>query len=126
MSLAKSLFALAAALSLAAPASADPTLGLGLSFAFGAGKVDTGIGVRVFSDDAEDKFVGSAGVDYMFGSRTWRPTVGAAWLGNNSYIGADVGFGLNGGGITFGLGAGGVDTTPQAAISACTNPAGCA
>lgn len=110
MSLAKPLLALATALSLAGPASADPSLGLGLSFAFGAGKVDTGIGLRVFSDDEEDKFVGSAGVDYMFGSRTWRPTVGAAYLGNNSYIGADMGFGLNGGGITFGLGAGGVNT----------------
>ena len=101
----KPLLALATALSLATPAFADPTVGLGLSFAFGGGKVETGIGLRVFSDDEEDSFVGSAGVDYMFGSQSWRPTVGAAYLGNNSYIGADVGFGINGGGIAFGLGA---------------------
>lgn len=124
MSASKPLLALATALSLATPALADPSLGLGLSFAFGAGKVDTGIGLRVFSDDAQDKFVGSAGVDYMFGSRTWRPTVGAAYLGDNSYIGADVGFGLNGGGITFGLGAGGVNTEAQAAANGCNNGSG--
>ena len=120
----KIFLALATALSLAKPACADPAVGLGLSFAFGGGKVDTGIGLRVFSDDEEDSFVGTAGVDYMFGSQSWRPTVGAAYLGNNSYIGADVGFGLKGGGVTFGLGAGGVNTTPVTAASGCDGSGG--
>ena len=38
---------------LATPALADPTVGFGLSISFGKGAVETGIGVRIFSDDEE-------------------------------------------------------------------------
>ena len=66
-SVTKPLIALAALLSLSTPALADPTVGLGLSFSFGGGKPQTGVGLRVFSDNERDSFVGSVGVDYMFG-----------------------------------------------------------
>lgn len=97
-------------LGMALPAFADPTIGLGLSLSFGGGKVETGIGLRVFSDNRPDSAVGSVGLDYMFKSKRIRPTVGVAYLGTNSYIGLDMGFGLNGEGIDFGLGLGGVNT----------------
>ena len=104
------LTAAAFTLALAAPASADPSLGFGLSLTFGGGDVDYGIGVRVFSDDEQDEFAGSVGVDYMFKSQRIRPTVGAAYLGDDSYIGVDMGFGLNGEGIDLGVGVGGTNT----------------
>ncbi len=122
----KPLIALAAVLSLSTPALADPTLGLGLSFSFGGGKPQTGVGLRVFSNDKRDSFVGSVGVDYMFGTKSFRGTVGGAWLGNGAYLGLDMGLDFNGGGIGMGFGAGGVRTTLQAgAADDCTNPAGC-
>lgn len=95
---------------LATPALADPTVGLGLSFSFGGGKVDTGIELRVFSDNRRNRAVGSLGVDYMLSSQSWRGTVGAAYLGNNSYIGLDLGIGLRDGAIDFGIGVGGANT----------------
>ncbi len=95
---------------LAAPAAAEPTVGLGLSFSFGARGVDTGVGLRVFSDNRRNRAVGSLGVDYMFGSQSWRGTIGAGYLGNNSYTGLDLGIGLRDGTIDFGLGVGGANT----------------
>lgn len=95
---------------LVTPALADPTVGLGLSFSLGGGQVDTGVGLRVFSDDKRDSVVGSLGVDYMFGSQSWRGTVGAAYLGDNSYIGLDLGIGLRDGAIDFGASVGLADT----------------
>lgn len=102
-------------LGMSLPASADPTIGLGLSISFGSGKVETGLGLRVFSDNQPDKVVGSVGVDYMFQSKRIRPTIGVAYLGDNSYIGLDLGFGLNGEGLDFGLGLGAVKTKRLAA-----------
>ena len=103
---------------LAAPAFADPTVGFGLSLSFGGGGTDYGVGARIFSDDEEDEFVASVGVDYMFQSGRVRPTVGAAYLGDGSYLGFDLGFGLNGEGIDFGVSVGGADTaTPPSNIS---------
>ena len=107
----KPLIALAALLSLSTPALADPTMGLGLSFSFGGGKPQTGIGLRVFSNDKRDSFVGSVGVDYMFGTQSFRGTVGGAYLGNDTYLGLDMGLDFNGGGVGFGFGAGGVGAT---------------
>lgn len=95
---------------LATPVAADPTIGLGLSFSFGGGQVNTGVGLRVFSDNRSDSVVGSVGVDYMFGTQSWRGTVGAPYLGNNAYIGLDLGIGLGDGAIDFGVGVGGVNT----------------
>ena len=91
MSLFKISAILATTLALATPALADPTVGLGLSFSFGGGKPQTGIGLRVFSDDQRDSFVGSVGVDYMFGTQSFRGTVGGAYLGNDTYLGLDMG-----------------------------------
>ena len=97
-------------LCLSAPAMADPTVGLGVSLSFGAGKVDTGIGLRLFSDNKQDKFVGSLGLDYMLGGKELRPTIGATYLGTDSYIGLDLGYGLKSRSVDFGLGIGGTDT----------------
>ena len=111
----KSAMALAVSLGLAAPAMADPTLGVGLSFSFGGGSgVNTGLGLRLFSDNEEDSFVGAIGMDYMFGKNSWRGTLGGAYLGNNSYVGLDLGIGLSGGGLDFGVGAGLADTESPA------------
>lgn len=46
----------------------------------------------------------------MFLSRQFRPTVGAAYIGKNSYVGFDMGLGLGGGGFDFGLSAGSAKT----------------
>jgi len=97
-------------LSFAAPAAADPVVGLGVSLAFGGGQVQSGIGLRVFSDDEDESAVGTIGVDYMFQSKSWRATVGAAYLNDNTYIGLDMGLGLGGGGFSYGLSGGAVDT----------------
>lgn len=92
------------------PALADPTVGVGVSIAFGGGKTSSGIGLRVFSDDRRDRAVGSLGLDYMFGTQSWRGTVGAAYLGRNAYVGLDLGFGLNDGSFNFGPSLGVVNT----------------
>jgi len=89
---------------------ADPTVGLGLSFSLGGGKVDTGVGLRLFSDNRRKSAVGSLGLDYMFGSQSWRGTLGAAYLGNNSYIGLDLGIGLRDGAVDFGPSVGVLNT----------------
>jgi hypothetical protein len=104
--------AFVAAVGLATPASADAAVGVGLTFVFGGG---AGIGARVFSNDEEDKGALSAGVDYMFQQRRLRPTVGVAYLGDGAYFGVDMGFDMNGGGVDFGVGVGGVDTQNPAA-----------
>lgn len=48
---------------MAGPALADPSVGFGLSIKFGGGTVDTGVGIRVFSDDEEDTGALSIGLD---------------------------------------------------------------
>lgn len=101
------------ALTLALPVAADPTVGFGLSLSFGGGQIDPGVGVRVFSDDDEDSFAATLGLDYMFRSGSFRPTVGAAYLGDGVYIGADIGLNLNGGGIDYGVAIGGVNTEDE-------------
>ena len=123
MSVAKPLIALATVLTLSTPAMADPTVGLGLSFSFGGGKPQTGVGLRVFSDNQRDSFVGSVGVDYMFGTQSFRGTVGGAYLGNDTYLGLDMGLDFNGGGVGFGFGAGGVGTKDGVADD-CDGPCG--
>jgi len=91
---------------LAGPAVADPALGFGLSVSFGGGAVDTGLGLRVFSDNIPDSTVGAAGVDYMFNSQSWRGAPGVGYLGTDSYVTLDMGIGFADGAIDFGLGAG--------------------
>lgn len=110
MSLTKVALALATAFSLATPALADPTLGVGLSFAFGSGKPQTGFGVRLFTDNQRNKIVGSLGVDYLVESKIWRGTIGPAYLTKGAYVGLDLGYGLGGGGIDFGVSGGAVNS----------------
>lgn len=105
----KSLAALAVSL-FTLPAAADPAVGVGLSFTFGGTGVDTGIGIRVMSNDEADSFAATIGLDYMIGSQRFRPTVGAAYLGTNRYVGMDVGFDLQSGAVDFGASAGYVET----------------
>ncbi|MCF2903795.1 hypothetical protein L0666_02245 [Octadecabacter sp. CECT 8868] len=100
------------------PALADPAIGFGFSVAFGGGDMETGVGLRAFSDDEEDSFVASVGVDYMFQSKRVRPTVGAAYLGDDTYFGVDMGFGLRGEGADFGVGVGVLDTQGTASSPA--------
>ncbi|WP_216595407.1 hypothetical protein [Aestuariivita boseongensis] len=102
---------------------ADPSVGFGLSIKFGSGVVETGVGIRVFSDDEEDTGAASIGLDYMFQSQSWRGTVGVAYLGDNWFAGLDLGFGLSGSGMDFGVSLGGVDTEAPAAPPAPQQPA---
>ncbi len=95
---------------LSSPALADPTLGVGVNFTFGNGQVNGGIGVRVFSDDEEDSAAVSLGLDYMFGSESWRTSVGAAYLMDNSYVELNGGYDFGLGVFNAGLGVGFTDT----------------
>lgn len=97
-------------LSFAAPAVADPTAGLAVTYSFGGGQPQTAIGLRVFSDDQQDDFAGTVGVDYMLSTQSWRGTVGAAYLAENVFVGIDLGYGLSDGSIGFGVSAGAVKT----------------
>ncbi|MDN5786193.1 hypothetical protein [Pseudorhodobacter sp.] len=81
------LIAAALTVGMAMPVAADPSVGLGLSIAFGNGRTEAGVGIRLFSTDRRDHAAASLGLDYMFSSSRIRPTVGAAYLGRNSYIG---------------------------------------
>ena len=124
----KKQFLMTTALSvgLALPAQADPTLGFGVSMTFGGGSVETGVGIRLVSDDEVENAVGTVGLDYMFQSQSWRPTVGVGYLFDNIYLGLDLGFDLNDGGFDVGVGVGGLNTmetvvTPAA--EATTTPA---
>jgi len=106
-----SLYALAASLgTLAAPVHADPTIGIGFSLSFGGGQPQLGAGVRVFSDDDEDEVAASVGLDYVFTTQSLRPTIGAAYLMENSYLGLDLGYNSTLGTFDFGGGVGLVDS----------------
>jgi len=102
--------ACAVPLMMATPAVAEPTVGLGLTVTFGGGSIDTGVGLRVFSDNRRNRAVASIGLDYMFGQQNFRGTIGAAYLGKNAYTGLDLGYGFGTGQIDFGVGVGGVRT----------------
>ena len=87
----------------AAPAYADPTIGFGLSVSYGPQSIDTGLGVRIFSDNEDDSNVATIGLDYMLVSQSWRATIGAARLYDETYFGLDLGFD---GTFDFGVSAG--------------------
>lgn len=92
------------------PVAADPTIGVGVSFVFGGGNVDTGLGVRILSDDEEGEVAATLGVDYMFGSNRVRPTIGAAYLADQTYFGFDIGFDPVARSADFGLSGGFAET----------------
>jgi hypothetical protein len=95
-------------------ALADPTLGFGLNFTFDNGGVNTGIGVRAFSDDEQNEVAASVGLDYMFGSQSWRGSLGAAYMMDDSYIELNGGYDFGKGGFDLGVGGGFADTTDTA------------
>ncbi|MDO8883947.1 MAG: hypothetical protein U0934_08865 [Pseudotabrizicola sp.] len=104
---------------LATPVAADPTVGLGVTFTWGGGSQgDTGIGLRVFSDNKRSEFVGSLGVDYMLKSQRIRPNIGIAYLAAKSYVGMDIGFGFGGEGLDVGVGLGLANTKRKVAAAA--------
>ena len=106
------LVALPVLLALGAPAAADPAVGLGVTFTWGgsASSGDTGVGLRLFSDNERGEFVGSLGVDYMISSKQVRPSLGIAYLASKSYVGMDVGYDFASGGVNVGVGLGGANS----------------
>lgn len=95
----------------ASTAAAEPMLGLGLSFAFGSqSRLEAGAGARLFSSNKPDSYAASLGLDYLFTSRRIRPTIGAAHLGDNGYIGLDMGFDPQGGNVDYGASIGLLNT----------------
>lgn len=94
----------------ASTAVADPTFGVGLTITFGGGQPQVGAGVRVFSDDDEDEFAATVGLDYVFTSQSWRGSVGGAYMMNNNYIGLDGGYNFGRGTFDVGIGGGWADT----------------
>lgn len=121
--------ALIAPLTLASPAIADPTIGFGLSITFGGGlvntdnnQINTAIGLRIFTNDEPDTIVGAIGLDYVFGTQSWRGTVGAAHLGDDAYISLDLGINLQTGARDFGIGIGGVNTSTPTTTAPATAP----
>lgn len=106
--------ALAAVFSVCHPVQADPAAGVGVSYIFGEGFA---AGVKVFSDDQEDEFVGYLGVDYVFGSRQVRPNAGVAYLFEDAFLGGDIGWDLSAQGVNFGLSGGWADTAPEPATT---------
>lgn len=102
-----------AAAALSTSAWAGTAVGAGLSWTFGGPKPLAGpaLGIKVFSTDKEKKGAGYVGVDYAFADGGLRPNVGVAYLGQNHiYVGADVGYSFVQQGLSFGAGAGYVDT----------------
>lgn len=108
--LSKHITSIAILCALTAPALADPTVGFGINVTFGNGTANTGVGVRVFSNDRKDEGAASLGLDYMFTSQSWRGSLGAAYLMDDSYIELNGGYNFGSGTVDLGIGAGWVDT----------------
>ncbi|MBQ0756642.1 MAG: hypothetical protein KBT66_11275 [Amphritea sp.] len=120
MSLKKLTLIAAIAATLATPiAQADAGVGAGITYVFGQGFA---VGVKVFTNDEEDKGVGSFGLDYMLGSGAWRPNVGVGYLGDSIYGDVNAGYNYQTGGWTFGVGAGGADTEDKTTAPAPVDP----
>jgi hypothetical protein len=91
---------------------AEPTVGLGVSFKFGSKSVDPGLALRLFSDNRHNRMAGTIGLDFLFQTLAWRATVGAAYMGDDTFLGIDFGLGsgFGSGGINTGLSGGYVNT----------------
>ncbi len=94
---------LAAILAGGSTAQAEPSFGFGLTYVFGG---DWAVGVRVFHDDEPESAVLALGVDYKFGSGSFRPTVGAAYLDEDFYLDFSLGFDIKAQALDYGLGLG--------------------
>jgi hypothetical protein len=113
-------------LAIGTPAFADPTFGLGISLSFGAklSQPDIGLGARIFSDDQNGEIVGSIGLDYMFNDRRLRPTAGVAYLGNDTFLGFDLGYNTMTSELGFGLSSGFANTNNDVPTLAVVGPPG--
>ncbi len=108
MSIKKLSLVTAVAVSLAAPiAQADAGVGAGITYVFGKG---VAVGLKLFTNDEEDKAVGSVGLDYVIKSGAWRPNVGVGYLGDNIYGDVNAGYNYKTGEWDFGIGVGATDT----------------
>jgi len=96
-----------------APVKADPSLGVGVNITFGSKGADVGVGVRVFSNDEQDKAALSVGLDYMIKSKGLRASVGAAYLHDGSYMELNGGYNFAHQNFDFGVGGGLVKTTSK-------------
>lgn len=107
---------------------AEPTVGFGLTFKFGNEGADPGLALRLFSDNRQNRLAGTVGLDYLMRSRTFRPTVGTSFVGEDVFFGVDFGLGngFSSGGINTGFSAGYVNTfgppTPIVAPTVVTAP----
>jgi len=116
MSLKQLSLAAAVAVSLFAPiAQADAGVGAGITYVFGQG---VAVGVKLFTSDEEDKAVGSAGLDYMINSGSWRPNVGVGYLGDSVYGDVNAGYNYKTGVWDFGVSGGTADTEGDVAVAA--------
>ena len=93
---------------------ADAGFGAGLTYVFGEGFA---VGLKVFSDDQEDKAVAAIGIDYMLTSGAWRPNAGVGYLGDNIYGDFSAGYNYQTGAWNFGLGGGATDTEDDSATA---------
>lgn len=98
---------------------AEPAVGFGLTFKFGKEEADPGLALRLFSDHRQNRLAGTVGLDFLLRSKTFRPTLGASYVGDDLFFGLD--FGLGGGfssaGINSGISAGYVNTVgPQTPV----------
>ncbi|MGR3714628.1 MAG: hypothetical protein ACU0A6_16080 [Shimia sp.] len=84
-------------------AKADPAFGFGVSFIFGG---DVAIGVRVFSDDRPERGALALGLDYKTKSKSFRPSVGAAYLEEDFYVDLSLGLDLKTQDVDYGIGLG--------------------
>lgn len=102
-------------------AKADPSFGFGLTYVFGG---DWAVGVRVFHDDEPESAVLALGADYKFGSRSFRPTVGAAYLDEDYYIDFSLGYDIKAQALDYGFGFGAAfeTETPAGATSPTPGP----
>ncbi|UTW10466.1 hypothetical protein [Marinobacterium rhizophilum] len=89
-------------------ASADIGVGAGVTYVFGGNGL--ALGIKAFSSDNEDEGAASLGLDYVFSSRSWRPSIGAAYLFDSSYVDVTAGYNYGTGSWDLGLGAGFADT----------------
>jgi hypothetical protein len=98
---------------------ADAGIGAGVTYVFRQG---VAVGVKLFSNDKEDKVVGTAGLDYMLGTGSWRPNVGIGYLGDKVYGDINASYNFQSGIWDFGVGAGAADTEDKSTAISVPKP----
>lgn len=91
--------------------------GLGLTWSFGASaKPGVALGVKAFSQRKQDSFAASVGVDYLFLENSFRPNLGLAYLGHDSFIDVNYGYSFSSASWGLGFGAGYAHTVKDEVI----------